>query len=66
MITYIMSKSNNDSSKRNIITGAKKTPEQLQNSMNNLSRGGVHRDKRAYASKYAARKNKSAVKWPLD
>lgn len=66
MITFIMNKSNNDSSKRAIITGAKKTPEQLQNSMNNLSRGGVHRDKRAYASKYAARKNKSTLKWPLD
>ena len=66
MITYIMSKSNNDSLKRSIITGTKKTPEQLQNSMNNLSRGGIHRDKRAHASKYAARKNKSAIKWPLD
>lgn len=66
MIGHIMSKSNNDSSKRDIVTGTKKTPEQLQNSMNNLSRGGVHRDKRAYASKYAARKNKSTIKFPLD
>lgn len=66
MIGYIMSKSNNDHSTRSIVTGAKKTPEQLQRSMNNLSRGGIHRDKRAYASKYAARKNKGTIKRPLD